>query len=82
MKKRNKNIIIIAVLILIFSAIAIVFTHFYSKNKIEQIEKEALETKKQELTIRTLYQACHGYMSAGRPPYLCRICDLSGYNTS
>ena len=49
MKKRNKNIIIIAVLILIFSAIAIVFTHFYSKNKIEQIEKEALETKKQEL---------------------------------
>ena len=51
MKKRNKNIIIVAVLILIISVLAIVFTHFYSKNKIEQIEKEALETKNKNLLM-------------------------------
>ena len=32
--------------------------------------------------IMTLYQAYHGYMSVGQPPYLCHISGLSGYNTS
>lgn len=36
----------------------------------------------QPLRIKMPYQACHGYMSAGRPPYLCHISGLSGYNTS
>lgn len=36
----------------------------------------------QPFQIMMLYQACHGYMSAGRPPYLCHISGLSGYNTS
>ena len=45
MKKRNKNILIVSISIILISFIAIVATYFYTENEIKKVEEAAIEKK-------------------------------------
>ena len=60
MKKRNKNILIVSISIILISFIAIVATYFYTENEIKKVEEAAIEKKKQELIAE--YEAKNQYI--------------------
>lgn len=60
MKKRNKNILIVSISIIVISFVAIVATYFYTENEKKELEEAAIEKKKQELIAE--YEAKDQYI--------------------
>lgn len=60
MKKRNKNILIVAISIILISVIAVVSTYFYTENEKKELEEAAIEKRKQELIAE--YEAKDQYI--------------------